>query len=425
MDWPLKGITVRTHPVAIDFLPMRIAAILLGGAILVGAFLLGVNRAAGAPGPRHTAGHRSAATNQDSTMHRSRFGDAKAGEEIFRTTCAACHGLDGGGAPRSTVGFAQPLPVFNDCFATTPEMTVDWRAVIRNGGPVRGFSRIMPAFRDLLTPEQIRNVTAYMRTLCSDRRYPVGEFNVALAQTTEKAFPEDELVVTSALATRAPRSVENHVIWEKRFGIRSQLELDVPFGFVSRSNGASVAGGLGDVSVAGKHVFVANLNSGTIVSGLAGVVLPTGDRTIGLGSGTTAFEGFILGAQLLPARSFFQFQGGLTVPTDQSRAPRSTYFGGALGRTFGLGPITRIWSPIVELTASHDLVNGAPVDWNVVPQFQVSLSALQHVRLGVGADIPITQRDTRSTLARAYLLWDIADGPLLSGWKGWCQGCEH
>jgi mono/diheme cytochrome c family protein len=415
---------MRAHLVVINSLPMRIAASLMAVAVPVVAFLVGASGAIGAPAPRH-AGYGSAATIRDSAVHRRRFGDAKAGEEIFRTTCAACHGLDGAGAPRSTVGFAQPLPVFNDCLATTAEMTVDWAAVIRDGGPVRGFSRIMPAFRDLLTPEQIRNVTAYMRTLCPDHRYPLGEFNVALALTTEKAFPEDEIVLTSALATRAPRSVENHFIYEKRFGIRSQLELDVPFGFVSRPDGATVAGGLGDISIAGKHVFVANLNSGTIVSGLAGVVLPTGDQAIGLGTGTTAYEGFILGAQLLPGRGFFQFQGGLTVPIDLSRAPRSTYWAGALGKTFGLGPITRIWSPIVELTASHDLVSGAPVDWNVVPQFQVSLSALQHVRLGVGADIPLTQRDTRSTLARAYLLWDIADGPLLSGWKGWCQGCEH
>jgi mono/diheme cytochrome c family protein len=415
---------MRAHLVVINSLPMRIAASLLVVAVPVVAFLVGASGAVGAPAPRH-AGYGSAATISDSAAHRRRFGDAKAGEEIWRTTCAACHGLDGGGAPRSTVGFAQPLPVFNDCIATTAEMTVDWAAVIRDGGPVRGFSRIMPAFRDLLTPEQIRNVTAYMRTLCPDHRYPLGEFNVALAQTTEKAFPEDEIVVTSALATRAPRSVENHFIYEKRFGIRSQLELDVPFGFVARPDGASAAGGLGDISIAGKHVFVANLNSGTIVSFLGGVVLPTGDQAIGLGTGTTAYEGFVLGAQLLPGRGFFQFQGGLTVPVDLSRAPRSTYFAGALGKTFGLGPITRIWSPIVELTASHDLGVGAPVDWSVVPQFQVSLSALQHVRLGLGADIPLTQRDTRSTLARAYLLWDIADGPLMQGWKGWCQGCEH
>jgi mono/diheme cytochrome c family protein len=417
---------VRTHfVVTLNSFPMRVAASLLAAAVPVVAFLVGASGAVGAPAPRHGAAYASAATTADSAAHRRRFGDAKAGEAIWRTTCAACHGLDGGGAPRSTVGFSQPLPVFNDCVATTAEMTVDWAAVIRDGGPVRGFSRIMPAFRDLLTPQQIRNVTAYMRTLCPDRRYPLGEFNVALALTTEKAFPEDEWVVTSALATRAPRSDENHLIFEKRFGIRSQLELDIPSGFVARPDGASVAGGLGDISIAGKHVFVANLNSGTIVSLLAGVVLPTGDRTIGLGTGTTAYEGFVLGAQLLPGRGFFQFQGGLTVPVDLSRAPRSTYFGGALGKTFGLGPITRIWSPIVELTASHDLGVGAPVDWSVVPQFQVSLSALQHVRLGLGADIPLTQRDTRSTLARAYLLWDIADGPLMQGWKGWCQGCEH
>ena len=404
---------------------MRIAASFLAVVLPVALLLASVTGAASAPAKRHAGDYRSAAISWDSAASHRRAIDASAGGEIFRTTCAACHGLDGAGAPRSSVGFSQPLPVFNDCFATTPEMTVDWAAVIRDGGPVRGFSRIMPAFRDLLTPEQIRNVTAYMRTLCNDRRYPLGEFNVALAQTTEKAFPEDELVVTSAAATRAPKSVENHIIWEKRFGIRSQLELDVPFGFVSRPDGASVAGGLGDISVAGKHVFIANMNSGTIVSGLAGVVLPTGDQTIGLGTGTTAFEGFVLGAQLLPGRGFFQFQGGLTVPTDLSRAPRSTYWAGTLGKTFGLGPITRIWSPMIELTGAHDLGVGAPVDWNVVPEFQVSLSALQHVRLGVGADIPVTQRDTRSTLLRAYLLWDIADGPLLSGWKGWCQGCEH
>jgi hypothetical protein len=283
----------------------------------------------------------------------------------------------------------------------------------------------MPAFRDLLTPEQIRSVAAYLRTLCRDRRWPLGEFNVPLAQTTEKAFPEDEVVVTSAAATRAPGSVENHVIFEKRFGIRDQLELDVPFGFVHRPDGASWAGGLGDMSLAGKHVFVADLASGMIVSGLAGIVLPTGDQATGLGTGTAAFESYLLGAQLLPGRSFLQFQGGVVLPTDPSRAPRSVNGGAALGKTLAVGPITRIWSPMVEVTGSHDLVSGAPVDWNVVPQFQVTLSALQHVRAGVGVDIPLTQRDTRSAQLRAYLLWDMADGPLLQGWKGWCPGCEH
>jgi hypothetical protein len=89
------------------------------------------------------------------------------------------------------------------------------------------------------------------------------------------------------------------------------------------------------------------------------------------------------------------------------------------------GPITRIWSPMVEVTGTRILVSGAPVDWSAVPQFQLSLSALQHVRANVGVNIPLTQRDTRAAQILAYILWDTFDGPLFGGWKGWCPGCEH
>ncbi|HEY2026509.1 MAG TPA: cytochrome c [Gemmatimonadaceae bacterium] len=410
----------------IDSVPMRITASLAAAALPVMAFLVGVNGAAGAPAAtRRPLDHIAGVTTRDSVVHRRRVAVPSTGEEIFRATCVGCHGVDGAGAPRSTVGFAVPLPDFTDCGATSAEMEVDWAAVIRDGGPVRGFSRIMPAFRDLLTPEQIRRVATYLRSLCTDPRWPHGEFNVPLAETTEKAFPEDEVVVTSAVTTREPRSVDNHLIFEKRFGVRDQLEVDIPFGFTGRPDGGSWAGGLGDISIAGKHVFVASPASGSIVSGLAGIVLPTGAQTLGLGTGTTAFEGYVLGAQLLPARSFFQYQGGVVLPTNPSLAPRSANWGGALGTTLAIGPITRIWSPIIELTGSHDFVSGAPTDWNVVPQFQVSLSALQHVRANLGVNIPLTQRDTRSAQILAYILWDTADGPLLQGWKGWCPGCEH
>jgi mono/diheme cytochrome c family protein len=409
--------------VIIDSVPKRIATSISAVALPVVAFLVGASGAAGAPPSTRALGHIPA-VSRDSSLRRRRTAAPSTGEEIFRATCSACHGASGAGAPQSTVGFAVPLPDFTDCSATSAEMEVDWAAAIRDGGPVRGFSRIMPAFRDLLTPEQIWSVAVYLRSLCQDPRWPHGEFNVPLAQTTEKAFPEDEVLVTSAAATRAPGLVQNHLIFEKRFGPRHQLEVDLPFGFVDRPGG-SWAGGLGDLSLADKYVIVASPTSGTIVSSLLGVILPTGDQPTGLGTGTTAFEGFILGAQLLPARSFLQFQGGVTLPTDLSRAPRSAFWAGALGTTVPFGPISRIWSPMVELTGRRDLVSGAPVDWNVVPQFQLSLSARQHVRLGVGLDVPLTQRDTRPSQFRAYLLWDTADGPLLQGWKGWCPGCEH
>src|SRR5687768_13810233 len=76
-------------------------------------------------------------------------------EELFRFACAACHGADGSGAPRSQVGFDDPLPDFTDCSFNTPEAAADWIAVAHQGGPVRAFSRKMPAFGEALTPAEI------------------------------------------------------------------------------------------------------------------------------------------------------------------------------------------------------------------------------------------------------------------------------
>ena len=368
------------------------------------------------------AGRAAAASQVNGAAHRR---DITTGEQIYRTTCAACHGADGKGAPRTTVGFAETLPDLTDCKLTSSEMDADLVAIIRDGAPVRGLTRIMPAFRDLLTAAEIRSVIDYIHSLCHESGWPRGDFNLPLPQVTEKAFPEDEMVLTSAASTGGPGSVTNHVIFEKRFGSHDQLELDVPFGFVARPGHSSWAGGLGDISIAPKHVFWSSLSSGTILSGLAGVILPTGDQPTGLGSGTTAFEGYLLGAQLLPRRSFFQFQGGVELPVDRTRAQPAASWSGALGKTVAFGPITRIWSPMVELTGTRDFIKGAPVDWDVVPQFQLSLSALQHVRMGVGVDIPLTDTRTRYSQIRAYLLWDMYDGTLLQGWKGWCPGCQH
>src|SRR5262245_22039386 len=60
------------------------------------------------------------------------------GEEIFRLTCATCHGLDGKGSPQTLVGFDVPFPDFTDCSTNTPEPGGDWSSVIHRGGPIRG-----------------------------------------------------------------------------------------------------------------------------------------------------------------------------------------------------------------------------------------------------------------------------------------------
>src|ERR1700752_2904678 len=80
----------------------------------------------------------------------------RSGEELFKAACAACHGADGKGAPLSQVGFDDPpLPDFTDCGFNTPEVAADWFAIAHEGGPVRAFSRRMPAFGDALTEAEI------------------------------------------------------------------------------------------------------------------------------------------------------------------------------------------------------------------------------------------------------------------------------
>jgi mono/diheme cytochrome c family protein len=396
--------------------------------IWVGAFTVGVHQAAVAAPARRRVVHDTIAVatkeQRAAIAPAASMSPLDSGEHIYRTTCVACHGATGSGAPQTTVGFSNPLPDFTDCNFASRETSADWYAIVRDGGPVRGFSRIMPAFRYLLTPAQIRNVVAYIHTLCSDRRWPRGEFNLPLAQVTEKAFPEDELVLTGTVETSGPGSVANHLIWEKRFGARDQIELDTPFGFVNRPD-SSWAGGLGDISFTNKYVLYSSLKSGTILSGLAGIVLPTGSAALGLGGGTTTFEGSLLGAQLLPARSFLQYQGTIEIPTQLAVAPRAASWSAALGTSVPFSPITRLWSPMVELTGSRDLVSGAPTSWSVVPQMQVTLSALQHVRANVGVNVPVNERDTQHVQLLMYVLWDTFDGPLTQFWHGWCPGCQH
>ena len=76
------------------------------------------------------------------------------GKDIFRAACAGCHGPDGKGAPDTQVGFEKPetFPDFTRCDQTTPELDVDWKATIRDGGHGRGFSPIMPSFRRRVDP---------------------------------------------------------------------------------------------------------------------------------------------------------------------------------------------------------------------------------------------------------------------------------
>jgi mono/diheme cytochrome c family protein len=341
------------------------------------------------------------------------------GKEIFQAACVACHGPDGKGMPDTTVAFEKPksFPDFTRCDQTTPELDVDWKATIREGGHGRGFSPIMPSFVDALTSEQMDKVIGYLRSLCTNKSWPRGEFNLPLPLMTEKAFPEDEVIVKSAINVRGAPGITNDIIHEQRFGIRNQLEVDVPV-TVNRQAPGQWYGGIGDTTLGVKRVLIANLHAGSILSAFGGVILPTGNKAHGLGTGVTTFETFAAFAQLLPATSFVQLQAGTDQPTDTSKAPRSLFWRAALGKSFrqsnGLG---RMWTPMTEFVANRDFTSHARTNWDIVPQFQVTLSRRQHVRANLGFSIPVTNTADRSIQAVFYVLWDWFDGGLREGWK--------
>src|SRR5205085_5887790 len=186
------------------------------------------------------------------------------GEQIFKAGCVSCHGADGRGAPQSVAGFERPdtFPDFTDCPTTTPEPDTSWKAIITHGGPYRGFSQIMPSFGEALTEQQIDKVVAYLRSLCTNKHWARGELNLPRAIGTEKAFPENEHVISSGVNVHGAPGVSTSIIHERRFGMKNQLELELPLEFQHPDQ--RWYGGVGDFLVGWKHEFYSNLRSGSI-----------------------------------------------------------------------------------------------------------------------------------------------------------------
>ena len=353
---------------------------------------------------------------------------AQTGRQIYLAACSACHGESGGGASESETVFARPdsFPHFDRCDETTPESTLDWTATVREGGRARGFSRIMPAFKGVLSDSEINRVVSYLRGLCSEPDWPRGELNVPRALVTEKAFPESETVLTTTAATQGPASVVNELDYERTLGRRDQLEVAAPFGW-SRLPSGALAGGLGDVAVGIKHVLFSQIHllpdqasyeaTGSILSLQAELTLPTGDFRKGLGTGVCGAGLFLAYDVVLPAQSFVQLQGGTDLPFTTHNGPRSVYLRSAVGKSFSAPKFGRLWSPMLEIVGARDLSGGAITDWDAIPELQVTINWRQHIRAGVGYRVPINDTARRPRELIAYVLWDWFDGGLLEGWK--------
>jgi hypothetical protein len=333
------------------------------------------------------------------------------GESVYRAACAACHGPDGRGAPQLSVGFDVPLPDFTDCSFNSREPAADWFAISHDGGPVRAFDPRMPAFGRVLTRAQIEMAVGRVKEFCEEPAWPPGELNLPRALVTEKAFPEDEAVLSTTIASG---TFVNEFLYERRIGARTQYEVKVPVAL--RDGGSGWRRGLGDVAAALKHAFHHSLDRGRIFAAAAEIVLPTGKETEGLGRGVTVFEPFAAFGQMLPRDGFIQAQSGFEIPFDQDRA-NEFFWRAAAGKSFVQGEFGRTWSPMIEVLGARELDDGEPVLWDVVPQMQVTLSKRQHIMINVGVRIPVNERDSRDTQVLTYFLWDWFDGGLFDGWR--------
>ncbi len=335
---------------------------------------------------------------------------------VYEEACAACHGSDGRGRSQAQLGFETPVPDFTDCDFANREPYGDWFAVTHEGGPVRGFDRLMPAFGDALTDAEIDAALERVREFCDNDDWPRGELNIPRALFTEKAYPEDEAVITTSLVTEGNDALTHEFLYEQRFGTRNQMEISLP---VTRADLGAPEGwktGAGDLGIGVKHVVRHSFERGSIFSIGGELVLATGDEDAGFGSGTTVFEPFVAYGKLLPNDSFIQVQSFAEFPSD-SALDDEIAVRAAFGRSFAAdGGFGRTWTPMIEVLGARELEGGADPDWDLVPQVQVTLNRRQHVMANVGLRIPANDRSEREAEFVFYLLWDWFDGGVLEGW---------
>ncbi len=340
------------------------------------------------------------------------------GRDLYEQRCALCHGSDGRGTTDNPV-VPVPRPDFTECDFASREPDADWGAVVAGGGPVRGFSPLMPPHATMLNDEEIALILHHVRSFCSDTRWPRGEMNLPRPIFTEKAFPEDEVVITTlGDVNREADAVTTEFLFEKRIGPRGMLEVTMPIESVdvaTGGGGTKQRSGIGDLGLGLKYAFFHDLDLGFISSLGSEFKLPTGDEDRGLGKGSVVYEPYLALGQIFAEDGFAQVQLLGEIPTDRDLSDE-VQLRTAIGWAFELNEHGRVFAPMVEVIGAWDLQGKDDASWDIAPQIQIPLNRRQHVRLNLAARIPLSDTSTRPTRVGGYLMWDWFDGGLFDGW---------
>jgi mono/diheme cytochrome c family protein len=91
--------------------------------------------------------------------------DVQAGQAVYATHCAVCHGERGKGDGPSAAAFATKPSDLTDGRLMNPLPDEFLVSVIARGGPAEGLAPGMPPFERTLSPQQIQQVVRYVRSL--------------------------------------------------------------------------------------------------------------------------------------------------------------------------------------------------------------------------------------------------------------------
>lgn len=328
--------------------------------------------------------------------------------EMWGAWCARCHADDGSGRVNEPTVTVEPMD-FTDCKVTSAEPDADWERAIAKGGPGVGLSSEMPGFEDSLTRDQISLFVSHIRGFCKEPGWPSGNTNFPRPILTEKAFPENELVILPAIShyseEGAPSITEGmfKAVYERRIGKRSMIEIGVPLvstnAFLTRTNG------LGDIELAIKHaLYTGNADKGAastprIVSVGLEVALPSGDRFQAHGTGATLFEPYI-SAGTMVRDWYLQTQFKVELSSNTLRARPHLVYNTYMGRDTSAAPNT--WTIGMEVNGEDELVA-------LTPQVRKGLTGTGALAASVGMMLPLNKREEQGVRWVGYLLWEYLE----------------
>ncbi|OLB08197.1 MAG: hypothetical protein AUH06_03350 [Gemmatimonadetes bacterium 13_2_20CM_69_27] len=305
---------------------------------------------------------------------------------LYQAWCSKCHGTDGRGRAAATTRLAVPPADLQECQASTAEPEARWIGIVTQGGAAFGLSLDMPAFGEAGTPAQIRAVVRYARSLCGDSGWPPGELNFPRSFLVEKAFPENEWVVTEAGRGQA-------LIYERRFGKRLQVEGE------ARTMFDSLRRPFDGVTASLKYNVWHSLERRALASLGVEATPPLGRQE------TWEIEPFV---------SFGANPGALVLQGEVVASWEEA--AGVTAFSYRLGVGREVGRVVPMLDAGWTVPRAGQHALSLYPQLWMRLSRLGHVAASVGAEVRAVGPEPRRPRLIAFVLWDYGDAPLLHGW---------